>query len=162
MFFTSDDLTQGQKECLEGDETTGYCLPPFKPCSCEDESIYEELVMKIYYSSWSSDLDECQKELSASKFICVTGYENCLNKDGPAWCLPSFVKKSDDCEDDIWNTLDEKLGNSDEFTDAPLLPYYPCYDSDELIPDNQNWKVVPMKGEDHGFEPADDGSVWNM
>ena len=148
-FFISADLTKGQKECLVGDETAGYCVSLFKPCGCKNQSIYDHLLISGF-SGRISGLGACQEEPSVTKFICVPGYEKCLNNNGPEWCLPSFVKKRDECEDDIWNKLQEKFGSLDKFTYAPA-PVMPCFDSEDPTPYNPNCD-----------EPAGDDSIWNM
>ena len=92
----------------------------------------------------------CQEEIPVTEFICVPGYEKCLNNHGSEWCLPSFVKKRDECEDDIWDKLQEKFGCPDKFTYAPA-PVMPCFDSEDPTPYNPNCN-----------EPAGDDFTWNM
>ena len=137
---------------MHGDETTGYCLTLFKPCSCKDESIHDELLYSV--------MGACQEEIPVTEFICVPGYEKCLSNYGTAWCLPSFVKKPDECEDGIWNKLQEKFGDPYKFDHAP--PVVPCFNSDEPTPDNPIWNEVPMNQEDDEFEQTGDDSEWNM
>jgi len=117
-------LTQDQKECLGGDETTGYCIPHYKPCKCTDESLIDQIVEMI---PW---INHCERQLSSAKFICVPGYEKCLKQDDPHMCLPSFEKKSDECEDSVWNKLYEKLmdGMKNRWTEPAV---FPCMDFEE-------------------------------
>jgi len=138
-----NDLTQGQKECLDVDEITGYCIPPFMPCGCKDQFIYNKLAYYADFDHWDG-IQKCQ-ELPETKYICVPGYEKCLNEDpdnswivSPALCLPKFVNTPDECEEDIWTKLKEKFGGV--YTDGPISP---CLDY--LL----------------DFDPSDDDSVWN-
>ena len=124
----SDRLTQEEKDCLGGDETTGYCIPQYKPCSCKDGSLYD-VIVEITHG-----IGHCEEELSVAEFICVPGYEKCLKKESPysLICLPSFEKKSDECEDNIWNKLYEKLlfqwKNSNGWNEPSVVP---CMDFEE-------------------------------
>ena len=136
---------------MGGDETTGYCIPQYKPCSCKDGSVYDEIVE---IAPW---IGPCEEQRPAAEFICVPGYEKCLFQDGPDMCLPSFEKKSDECEDNIWNELYEKLvdGMHNRWNEPTV---FPCMDFVEPIEDDSTWNMDSTDKPDGDLEPTDNDS----
>ena len=63
--------------------------------------------------------------------ICVPNYEKCLKQDdsiGTGWCLPNLEQKSEDCEDETWDKLQEKFAKPNDLVS-------PCLESvlDDLV-----------------------------